>query len=79
MKVRTCPGASRSGWSFHRLIAFPIIRQLLPDFRSSQKNEIAGVNWKSGPPFKAMNSWLSSWKVADMTVPLGPGPRPHGE
>src|SRR6202049_2163045 len=37
-------------------------------------NDIAGVNMNCGPPFRAMNSCPSSWNVADITVPFGPGP-----
>src|SRR5206468_2114597 len=37
-------------------------------------NDIASVNLNSGPPFNAANSCPSSWNVAVMTVPLGPGP-----
>src|ERR1700674_1394446 len=36
--------------------------------------DIASVNLNWGPPFNAMNSCPSSWKVATITVPFGPGP-----
>src|SRR4030095_10980527 len=42
----------------------------------STPNEMASVNLKCGPPFNAMKSSPSSWNVAVMTVPLGPGPAP---
>src|SRR5712671_6347175 len=38
------------------------------------KNEMAGVNVNCGAPFSAKKSCPSSWKVADITVPFGPGP-----
>src|SRR5437763_17143388 len=38
------------------------------------KNEMASVNLNCGPPFKAMNSYPSSWNVADIAVPFGLGP-----
>src|SRR5438445_10721049 len=38
------------------------------------KNEIADVKVNCGPPFKAKKSCPSSWNVADITVPFGPGP-----
>src|SRR5579863_6542862 len=38
------------------------------------KNEMASVNLKSGPPLSAKKSCPSSWNLADITVPFGPGP-----
>src|SRR5712692_6473240 len=38
------------------------------------KNDMAGVNENNGPPLSAKKSCPSSWNVADMTVPFGPGP-----
>src|SRR5258705_4871946 len=38
------------------------------------KNEMAGEKVKTGPPFSAKNSCPSSSKIADITVPFGPGP-----
>src|ERR1700720_748792 len=40
----------------------------------STSNEIAGVKVNCGPPFNAMKSCPSSWNVAIITVPFGPGP-----
>src|SRR5437762_3483472 len=37
-------------------------------------NDMASVNLNCGPPFKAINSCPSSWNVADMSAPFGPGP-----
>src|SRR5713101_6974398 len=37
-------------------------------------NDIAGEKVNCGPPFSAINSCPSSWNVATITVPLGPGP-----
>src|SRR6266852_2257095 len=37
-------------------------------------NDMASVNLNCGPPFNAMNSCPSSWNVAVMAVPSGPGP-----
>src|SRR5712692_4126956 len=37
-------------------------------------NEMASVNLKCGPPFNDMNSCPSSWNVAVISVPFGPGP-----
>src|SRR6266567_7379683 len=42
------------------------------------KNDMAGVKVNCGPPLSAKNSCPSSWNVADITVPFGPGPpSPH--
>src|SRR6266567_4657554 len=42
------------------------------------KNDMAGVKVNCGPPLSAKKSCPSSWKVADITVPFGPGPpSPH--
>src|SRR5258708_9700104 len=38
------------------------------------KNDMAGENLKCGPPFNAMKSCPSSWKVTDITEPFCPGP-----
>src|SRR5947209_17092601 len=38
------------------------------------KNDIAGVKLNCGPPLSAKKFCPSSWNVADMTVPFGPGP-----
>src|SRR6266513_1540753 len=38
------------------------------------KNDMAAVIVNTGPPCNAMNSCPSSWNVADITVPFGPGP-----
>src|SRR5713226_3312754 len=38
------------------------------------KNDMAGEKVNCGPPFSAKNSCPSSWNVADITVPFGPGP-----
>src|SRR5262245_46135413 len=40
----------------------------------STLNEMASVNLKCGPPLSAMRSCPSSWNVAVITDPLGPGP-----
>src|SRR5216684_7062872 len=42
------------------------------------KNDIAGEKVNCGPPFSAKKSCPSSWNVADITVPFGPGhPSPY--
>src|SRR4030088_1588029 len=38
------------------------------------KNDIAGEKLNCGPPFSAKKSCPSSWNVADITAPFGPGP-----
>src|ERR1700730_6749340 len=38
------------------------------------KNDMAGEKVNCGPPLSAKNSCPSSWKVALITVPFGPGP-----
>src|SRR6266508_3095196 len=37
-------------------------------------NDMASVNLNRGPAFSAVNSWPSSWNVAVITDPCGPGP-----